>query len=239
MFEILNHSKTMRLLLVEDEQGLAKPLKKSLEKTGFAVDWAEDGEDGLHLAQINEYDCILLDLNLPKIDGLQVAGTLRETSATEKRRSVPILMLTARSQLYDKLDGFENGADDYVTKPFNLRELIARIKALIKRNSVNESERLFLGPYELLPDENKVVRYKKEHAAHEVALSNKETAVLEYLIRNKGKIVSAEELLEHVWDREVDMFTQTVKTHIKTLRKKIDPEKKFIRTVRGKGYQVQ
>jgi len=218
----------MRILIIEDEKDIALPLKKSLENKGFAVDFAEDGKRGLELAQINGYDCILLDLNLPEIDGIEVAKKLRGDQNT-----TPIIMLTARSQVYNKLEGFETGADDYVTKPFNLKELIARINAVIKRNSNNKSESLKIDNLELFPERNIV-----KNAENEIELSNKETAILEYLIRNKGKIVSTEELLEHVWDSEINTFTETVKTHIKTLRKKIDPSKKVIKTIRGKGYMI-
>lgn len=218
----------MKLLIIEDEEQLAKPLKRTLEKQGFAVDWAEDGEKGLFLARKNDYDCILLDLNLPKLDGIKLADSLRTTQNT-----IPIIMVTARSQIYDKLEGFESGADDYVTKPFDLKELIARINAVIKRNSINKVEQLSFGSFQLIPEQN-IVKGKGK----EIILSNKETAILEYLLRNKGKIISTEELLEHVWDSEIDTFTDTVKTHIKTLRQKVDSQKKLIRTVRGKGYQV-
>lgn len=219
----------MKLLIIEDEKKIALPLKKYLENKGFAVDFTDNGKDGLQKAIINQYDCILLDLNLPNLDGMELASKLRK-----KNNTVPIIMVTARSQIYDKIEGFDTGADDYVTKPFNLEELLARIKAVIKRNSLNKTRELSFNGYTLLPDQNKV---KCKTAS--VILSNKETAVLEYLLRNKGRIVSTEELLEHVWDSEIDMFTDTVKTHVKTLRKKLDPNKKLIKTVRGKGYIIE
>lgn len=218
----------MRLLIIEDESDIALPLKSGLEAQGFAVDYAEDGATGLEEAQVNEYDCILLDLNLPGIDGVELCDRLRKES-----NHTPIIMVTARSQQYDKLTGFETGADDYVTKPFDFAELIARIRAVIKRNSRNQEEALAFGDWALSPDKNTVSNDQQN-----IDLSNKETGVLEYLIRNRGRIVSAEEILEHVWDRETDPFSDTVKTHIKTLRQKVDPEKQLIRTVRGKGYIV-
>ena len=222
----------MRLLIVEDEENIAKPLKLTLESRGFAVDYAEDGKKGYEMADLNEYDCILLDLNLPEVDGIELAQRLRKDE-----NNIPIIMVTARTQVYDKLEGFDHGADDYITKPFNLEELIARINAVIKRNSKNDSVQLATGNIELFPDENKFeVKVGKKNS--EIELTTKETGILEYLIRNKGKIISAEELLEHVWDQEVDMFTDTVKTHIKTLRSKIDPDKTLITTVRGKGYRI-
>lgn len=230
----MNRKLSMRILIVEDEQDIAKPLKRSLEKRGFAVDYAQDGEEGINLAQINRYDCILLDLNLPKVNGIEVAKKLRNAQDT-----TPIIIVTARSQIYNKLEGFESGADDYVTKPFDLDELIARIKTIIKRSSLNKTLKLKFLEFELLPDLNKVFECTNGKKIREIELSNKETGILEYLLRNKGKIVSAEELLEHVWDREVDLFTQTVKTHIKTLRKKIDPKREIIKTIRGKGYLVK
>ena len=220
----------MRLLIVEDEEALRIPVKKFLEKKGFAVDDVDNGMSALEYISTNEYDCILLDLNLPEKDGISVSKELRE-----KGNNVPVIMVTARSQIYNKLEGFDSGADDYLTKPFDLNELVARVNAVIKRNSKNVDEKLECEEFELLVDENCIL-IKKDNS--KIELSNKEVGILEYLLRNKGKIVSAEELLEHVWDREVDTFSDTVKTHIKTLRKKIDPKKKRIKTVRGKGYIV-
>jgi DNA-binding response OmpR family regulator len=221
----------MRLLIVEDEQALVKPVKKFLEKKGFAVDAVDNGKDAVEYADETQYDCILLDLNLPEIDGITVAKTLRKEGLT-----IPIIMVTARSQIYNKLEGFDNGADDYVTKPFDLNELTARINAVIKRSSKNSEEILTFGEYEVHIESNKVIDTQK---GKEIILSNKETGILEYLLRNKGTIVSSEEILEHVWDREVDMFTDTIKTHVKTLRQKVDPHKKYIKTVRGKGYILE
>lgn len=222
----------MRLLLIEDEENIAKPLKKNLENRGFAVDHASDGKEGFDLADINSYDCILLDLNLPGMDGGEIAKKLRQ-----KKNTTPIIMVTARSQILQKLEGFDHGADDYVTKPFNIEELTARIHSVIIRNSINKAVLLKTADLELHPDSNTVIIAKGTKRV-EAELTTKETGILEYLIRNKGKIISAEELLEHVWDRETDIFSGTVKTHIKTLRKKIDPRKKILTTVRGKGYRI-
>ncbi len=219
----------MRLLIIEDEEAIVEPLKRGLDNAGFAVDAVFDGKSGLETAQINEYDCILLDLNLPEIDGIAVSKKLRKENIT-----TPIIMLTARSQIYDKLEGFDNGADDFVTKPFNLNELVARIRAVIKRNSINKTEHLeFEG--NIFTPANNVVKLENNS---DIILSNKESAILEYLLRKKGHTVSQEELLEHVWDSEIDTFTETVKTHIKTLRQKVDPDKKIIKTIRGKGYLI-
>ena len=214
----------MKLLLVEDEDELRFLVKRFLEKNSFVVDEAADGQEALDKFANIEYDCILLDLNLPVVDGIEVAKRIRKSS------TVPIIMLTARSQVYNKLEGFDSGADDYLTKPFDMKELVARVNALIRR-SQNSNEKLYLGKYEVLPNLN-ILRSGDE----EIELSNKEMGVLEYLMMNKDRIVSSEELLEHVWDTEVDMFTETVKTHIKTLRQKVDPKKRHIKNVRGKGY---
>lgn len=218
----------MRLLLIEDEADLARPLKKALEKQGYAVDWFDDGEKGYRNAKINQYDCCLLDLNLPSMDGVEIARKLREEGS-----DMPIIMLTARSQMYDKLEGFHVGTDDYITKPFHLPEVFARIKAVIKRSSENKDQKLMLGEYEVMVERNML-----KSDTDEITLSNKEMGILEYLLRNSGRVVSAEEILEHVWDREVDMFSDTVKTHMKTLRKKMDPEKTIIKTIKGKGYVI-
>lgn len=219
----------MRILIVEDESTLRKLETNFLKKKGFVVDDVETGKKALTKLEINKYDCIILDLNLPEKDGIQVSKELRRMG-----NSTPIIMVTARSQIYDKLEGFDSGADDYITKPFDMKELVARINAVIKRSSINQEEILKIGPIEIYPAKN-IAKDKKR----EIELSNKEMGVLEYLVRNRGQIVSSEELLEHVWDSNVDMFTDTVKTHIKTLRKKIDPKKKLIKTVRGKGYVIR
>jgi DNA-binding response OmpR family regulator len=150
-------------------------------------------------------------------------------------KNTPVLMLTARSQIYDKLEGFESGADDYLTKPFELQELLARIKALIKRSSVNHEYFLTIGCLTLDTSTNIV---QNKDLAFEVVLRNKEAAILEYLIRNKGRVISAEELLEHIWDSNFNEFTGTVKTHIKTLRDKLGTFDSLIKTIKGKGYIV-
>jgi DNA-binding response OmpR family regulator len=217
----------MKILLVEDQNELRGLVKNFLEKNGYIVDEAEDGEIALEYISTNQYDCIILDLNLPKVDGIDVAKRIKKDGIT-----TPIIMLTARSQIYDKLMGFDTGADDYITKPFDMKELLARIKVVLRRGSSHvDNNKLFFGYYEIFPESNLLKKDSKE-----ISLSNKEMGILEYMVTNPGKIIAAEELLEHVWDREVDMFSDTVKTHIKTLRKKIDPKKKNIKTVRGKGY---
>lgn len=219
----------MRLLLIEDTAAIRDPLAETLRERGFVVDGIATGEEGLRLASINSYDCIVLDINLPGNDGLTVARTMRQESNT-----TPIIMLTARTQTYNKLEGFDAGADDYVTKPFSTDELVARIEAVIRRHSTNKHQQLSVGDITLIPVKNQAV-----HNEQRIELSSKETRLLEFLIRNKGNAVSAETILEHVWGDEVDAFTDTVKTHIKTLRKKIDPNKQHIKTIRNKGYIIE
>lgn len=219
----------MRILIIEDENQIAEPVIKALERRSYAVDYAKDGQEGYDMAGLNDYDCIILDLNLPEMDGIEVAQKLRKEGIF-----TPILMLTARTRQQDIWEGFENGTDDYMTKPFDLKELILRIQALVKRNSKNQEEILEHKDLSLNPKTLEVMIEKKI-----VELNNKEFGILEYLLRNKGNVVSTESLLEHVWDQEIDMFTQTVRTNIKTLRKKIDPNKTIITTIRGKGYVIR
>lgn len=219
----------MRILVVEDENQIAMPLIKSLKSKSYAVDYAEDGKKAYSMASVNDYDCILLDLNLPEMDGIEVAKKLRKDG-----RNTPILMLTAQIGQKNIWEGFENGTDDYLTKPFDLKELFYRIEALVKRNSKNKNVELKAGDLIVNPDGLEVKK-----GGDKICLNNKEFGILEYLIRNKGRVVTSEDLLEHVWDNEIDLFTQTLRTHMKTLRKKIDSEKKLIITIRGKGYVIR
>ncbi len=219
----------MRILIVEDETAISEPLKKALERRKFVVDTAEDGKSGYEKASINNYDSIILDLNLPEMGGIEVAKKLRAEG-----KSTPILMLTARSMQNNKYEGFEAGTDDYLTKPFDFQELLYRLEALIKR-TVDVPETLInVGGITLDLRGLKVTINDSQ-----IPLNAKEFGILEYLMRNKGRVVSQEELLEHVWDEEIDAFTQTVRTNIKTLRKKVDPGKNLIKTFKGKGYVIE
>jgi len=219
----------MRILIIEDEQLIAKPIQRALERRAYAVDYAQTGVEGLQLAKLNEYDCLILDLNLPEINGIEIAKQLRG-----EKINTPILMLTARTSQKNIWEGFENGADDYLTKPFDLKELLLRVKALIRRSSKEKNDILTIADLVIDPAAIQVKKGSKE-----INLNNKEFGILEYLLRNKGKVISSEELLEHVWDREIDVFTQTVRTNIKTLRQKVDVNKEIILTVRGKGYVIR
>ena len=221
----------MKILIIEDEESLRKIIKRYLEKRNFIVDEAQDGKEALSKIHIDTYECLLLDLNLPEIDGITLSKRLKDEGY-----DIPTIMVTAKSQIYNKIEGFEAGADDYITKPFELSELLARVRAVVKRSSNNKEQILKLGNYEVYPERNSVLNMK---SGEDIILSNKEIGILEYLLRNKGRIVSVEELMEHVWNGDLDSFSQTVKTHIKTLRQKIDNKKKLILTIRGKGYQIK
>lgn len=217
----------MKVLYIEDQKDIATPVIKVLKKKGFLVDYSEDGNIGLEMALINNYDCVILDLNLPGIDGIEIAKKIKE-----RKPDCNILMLTARVSLENKIEGFNTGADDYLTKPFEILELIARLNAVVRRNSTNHNVELNIGNLNLNIEKNALVD-KKDNI---INLSNKETGVLEYLIRNKGRVISSEELLEHVWDTNANIFTETVKTHIKTIRKKLGENSELIQTIKGKGY---
>jgi len=218
----------MHLLLVEDEKQIAKYLVKGLQRNGFAVDHVLTGKEALSLLAVNIFDCLLLDLNLPDMDGLDIARKLRSDGS-----QLPILMLTARNEHEDILRGFKSGTDDYLPKPFDFEELLCRIQALIKRNYKNSDSILKTNDIEVNTTNRRVYKGGKE-----VKINAKEYGILEYLLRNRGKIVSQEELLEHVWDNSIDMFTDTIRANIKTLRQKIDKDKSILRTIRGMGYVI-
>ncbi len=223
---------TMRILLVEDEQKLATSLKKLLESESYAVDVSYDGESGYQMACDNEYDLIILDIGLPKMDGLTVAKKLRQ----DKNNS-PILMLTARDTIPDKIKGLDNGADDYLVKPFEFSELLARIRALMRRSSEKVDLNYQIESLTLNPTTHIVQRSGKE-----IKLSAKEYSLLEYLMHHPKQIVSRSQVLEHVWDIDTDPFSNIVEVYIGYLRTKIDKafpkEKPLIFTVKGLGYRI-
>jgi heavy metal response regulator len=219
----------MRILVIEDEKKIADFIKRGLKEEGYAVDIAADGENGLFLAKTNNYDLILLDLMLPKVDGITICKSLRG----EKILS-PIIMLTAKDAVKDKVTGLDAGADDYLTKPFAFEELLARIRAILRKKSEQkESARLQVGDLEIDLRTHKVTR-----AGKDIELTSKEFALLEYLMRNTGKVVTRTMISEHVWDIDFDTFTNVIDVYINYLRNKIDSDskKKLIQTVRGRGY---
>ncbi len=220
----------MRILLVEDEKKMSSFIDRGLREEGFAVDAAFDGETGWDYANTNDYDLIILDLMLPKMNGIAVCGKIRE-----KGLRVPVLMLTARDAVEDKVKGLDAGADDYLTKPFAFDELLARIRALMRRPQTLEQEVvLAVGGVKL-----DLLARRVWVADREVSLSQKEFALLEFLMRKKGEVVSRAQIAEHVWDLHFDPMSNTIDVFINFLRKKIDTgrEKSLIETVRGSGYR--
>jgi len=218
----------MRILLVEDEKKIASFVKKGLREEHYIVDVAADGEKALFQAEINPYDLIILDIMLPGKDGIEVCRQLRS-----EKIDVPILMLTARDRVKDKISGLDSGADDYLTKPFAFEELLARVRALLRRKREVKNIILKLADLELDQLLHKVKRSQKE-----IALSSKEYALLEYLMLNANHVVTRTMISEHVWNEDFDSFTNVIDVYINYLRNKIDKgsAKKLIHTLRGRGY---
>lgn len=220
----------MRILVVDDEVKLATAIKRALEINHYAVDMVHTGSDALDMALGEEYDCILLDLMLPGIDGLTVCKKIREDG-----KSTPILMLTAKGQIADKVTGLDIGADDYLVKPFSFEELFARVRALVRRPKTQAQSALTIRNLSLDP-----VSYTVTRGGKPISLSSKEFSILEYLLRNKNTVVSRDQLINHVWDYDADVLPNVVEVHIKHLRDKIDAPFKtaLIQTIRGKGYSI-
>lgn len=223
----------MRILVVEDNKKIAGSLKQGLEQEAFAVDVANDGFSGFDLAAGEEYDLIILDLMLPEMSGTEICKKLRE----EEKVFTPILMLTAKGELEDKVKGFNLGADDYLVKPFAFEELLARARALVKRPKKSLGKILKAGDLSLDTLSMETTRGKKK-----INLSKKEFALLEYLLRNKGRVVSKDQITGHVWDYQADVLPNTVEVYIGYLRNKIDKPFKdkpqLIKTIRGFGYKI-
>lgn len=222
----------MRILVIEDEHRIANTIKKGLEQERYAVDVAYDGSDGFDLATTEDYDLILLDLMLPGMDGMAICERLRE-----KKIHTPILMLTAKGQIQDKVTGLDSGADDYLTKPFSFEELLARIRALSRRPKESEETILRVGDLELDPKRYTVVR-----AGQVVPISSKEFALLEYLMRHHNMVLTKDQLIAHVWDYDASILPNTVEVYIRNLRNKIDhpfhDQPPLLHTVRGFGYKI-
>jgi two-component system, OmpR family, copper resistance phosphate regulon response regulator CusR len=220
----------MRILVVEDDTRLATVVARGLRKQAFAVDTAGDADEALFFAQTNAYDLMVLDVMLPGRDGFAVCRQLRADGW-----AAPILMLTARDSVEDKVSGLELGADDYLTKPFDFNELIARVRALMRRRHIYRSPKLAVGDLEL----NTAAR-TASRGGREIELTTKEYAVLEYLVENAGRVIGRAELAEHVWDENYDPFSNVIDVYIRRLRQKIDDgfSPRLIRTRRGAGYVV-
>ncbi len=216
----------MKILVVEDEYKIANSIKKGFEQESWICDVCYDGEEGFDLASTNTYDCIVLDLMLPKKDGLTVSKELRKENI-----HTPILMLTAKGELSDKVVGFDSGADDYLVKPFAFEELVARVKALSRRPK--KIDEIGYKVKDLFFDTKK---QSITLNGKDIILSRKEYQLLEYLLKNKDKVVSKEEIINHVWDYDTNILPNTVEVFIKYIRNKIGSN--YIKTVRGFGYKI-
>ncbi len=221
----------MRILLVEDEPNAAQMLAKGLREQSYAVDVAADGETAAYQAEVNDYDLIILDVMLPRKDGFTICRELRASGTT-----MPILMLTARDAIRDRITGLDLGADDYLIKPFNFHELPARVRALLRRGEA------------LLPAIIEIADLQIDTRSHQVKrdgvavdLTTKEYALLEYMVRRAGEVVSRAEIAEHVWEGDFDPFSNLIEVYIQRLRRKVDSghQLKLIRTLRGEGYLLK
>lgn len=221
----------MRVLLIEDDVTIARLLKEGLEDESYAVDVANDGSEGYRTAAADDYDVIILDIMLPGMNGYEVCRALRNDGD-----KTPILILTARDTERDIVEGLDTGADDYLAKPFSFDVLLVRIRALLRRPNEKLEEILQVGDLKLDPSSKKVTR-----ASQEISLTAKEYGVLEYLMRNKGKVLSKEQIISHVWDFDADVLPNNVELFIMFLRRKIDKpfKSKLIHTVSGFGYKLE
>jgi DNA-binding response OmpR family regulator len=220
----------MRLLVVEDEKDVANALLLGLTRNGYAVDVAENGKKALEALAVNDYDLLVLDLNLPDMDGLDICRLARE-----KHPPLLILILTARGKQKDVVTGLDNGADDYLIKPFHLQELLARIRALLRRDMRVREPILKLQDISLDPVEKVVWKSDRR-----IQLTRKEFGILEYLLRHPNEVISQEELLEHVWGTMTNIFSNTVRVHIQSLREKLEDNSvmpRYIETIIGTGYR--
>jgi len=221
----------MRILLIEDEKKIASFIKRGLSEQHYIVDVANDGQQGLFLAEVNPYDLVILDIMLPDVDGTQVCSRLRSNNI-----HCPILVLTAKESIKDKVSAFNLGCDDYLTKPFAFEELLARVRALLRRDQSKKSTKLRVDDLELDQLSHKVAR-----AGKEIVLTSKEYALLEYFMLNSNSVVTRTMISEHVWHEDFDSFSNVIDVYIKYLRDKIDKgfKTKLIRTLHGTGYMLK
>lgn len=226
----MEYNNGMRILLIEDEKRLSHYIKKGLVENGFAVDVAYDGEEGLYMAREETYDTVILDIMLPKLSGTEVCRKIRAS-----KKETPILMLTARSETEDKIEGLDAGADDYLTKPFVFAELKARINALIRRSYHQVTTGLSIADLEMDP-----LKHTVRRAGELIKLTPKEFSILELLLRKKDEVVTRTQVTEHVWDYNFDSMSNVVDVFMGTLRRKIDKghKVKLIHTIHGVGYSV-
>lgn len=221
----------IKILIVEDEKSLLKVIAKRLKESGYAVDAADNGEDALLFIQTSEYDIIVLDILLPKVNGLEVLRYIRN-----EKISTPVIMLTALDSIDDKVQGLDAGADDYLAKPFSFDELFARIRVLLRRQSDNKTNLLTIGDVTL-----DVIKRIVACKGVQIEFTAKEFAVLEYLLRNKGSILTRSQITEHVWEYEADFESNVVDVYIRYIRRKLEKysDKKIIHTIRGFGYVLK
>jgi heavy metal response regulator len=221
----------MRILVVEDEQKVASFVKKGLEEEYYAVDCAYDGEEALFMVETNDYDLVLLDIMLPKVDGLEVLRGVRQKGLT-----IPVLMLTAKDSVEDVVKGLDAGGDDYLTKPFAFAELLARVRALLRRKEREPGVELRVADLVLDP-----VTHMVRRGDQEIDLTAKEYALLEYLMRHPNRVVTRTMISEHVWDYHFDPMTNVIDVYVNHLRRKIDLDssRRLIHTIRGVGYILQ
>jgi heavy metal response regulator len=221
----------MRILVVEDEKKVASFIKKGLEEEGYAVDVAADGEEGLAMALTRVHDLIILDIRLPRLDGLCVLQAIRQDGMT-----APVLLLTVRATIEDKVLGLDAGADDYLTKPFAFQELVARVRALLRRRLEVEPTVLRIGDLTLDPARRTVSR-----GGEKIDLTPREFALLDYFMRNPGRVLTRTMITEHVWDYSFDTSTNVIDVYVNYLRRKIDAGRtpKLLHTVRGVGYVLK
>lgn len=221
----------MRILVIEDERKIAQFIRRGLKEEGYAVDVVSDGEEGHFLAATNDYDVIVLDLMLPQMDGITLCRELRKNKIASR-----IIMLTAKDGVQDKVLGLDSGADDYLTKPFAFEELLARIRAALRKKEQPSTTKLQVADLSLDLLTHRVTRADKE-----ILLTNKEYALLKYLLQQAGSIVSRTMISEHVWDIHFDTDTNVIDVYVNYLRRKIDDgfKKKLIHTIRGRGYALK
>ncbi|OEU72635.1 MAG: DNA-binding response regulator [Desulfuromonadales bacterium C00003068] len=221
----------MKILVVEDEKKVASFIQRGLEEECFSVDIATNGEEGLSMAEANHYDLILMDVMLPKKDGLTVIKELRSKEIT-----APVLCLTAKDSVEDIVAGLDSGSDDYLTKPFAFAELLARVKALVRRGAKDRGAEIYFADLRLDPVTHKVWRSDKS-----IDLTAKEYGLLEYFMRNPNQVLTRAMIAEHVWDYTFDSFTNIIDVYVNYLRKKVDKDhtKKLIHTIRGVGYVLK
>jgi len=221
----------LRILLVEDEHRLSSVVRRGLEEESYAVDVAYDGREGLAMAESDEYDLLVLDVMLPGLNGLEITRRLRR-----RRVSTPILMLTARDAVDDRVAGLDSGADDYLVKPFAFRELLARVRALLRRGDLTKDPVIRVADLEL-----DTVTHNARRSGVEIELTSREFALLEFLMRNPDHVLSRTQIAEHVWNYDFTALSNVVDVYIRNLRRKMDDayEPKLIQTVRGSGYRLR